>query len=271
LSRKNSCITIPVIVLSTITGTLSVGLNGLVGDSPDILHYAQIGIGAISLFTGIVTSLGNFFRYAQNSEAHRMSALAWGKLNRSISVQLAQHPNDRHESVEFLAVSRETLDRLIEQSPQITDDIIRCFEEEFESHVDLERPDILNTIEHTSVYDNSSGYMKSMVAEVALNLKQKNKQLRDEILPDLDKRMKMIVDMSMKDIEEKIKHYSETENTKELRIKLGEMTDKIRDIYITTPRSPIKSKHDISNNDTVINIAKSLSSNEIKKRTTFTL
>ena len=281
LSRKNNCITIPVIILSTITGTLSVGLNGLVGDSPDIQHYAQIGIGAVSLFTGILTTLGNFFRYAQNSEAHRVAAVSWGKLNRSISVELAQRPDDRMDSLEFLAICREILDRLIEQSPAIPEDIIEKFEVEFESQEDLARPDILNNLEHTSIYDNSKTRMKSMIAEVAMNLKHKKKLLREEILPDLDNRMKMLVDKSMKDLEERMKEYNERTNIRErgslprdLRIKLGEMTDKIRDIYVTTPTSPNKSKNDISNNDvsnndTIINVARSLSSNEIKKRAGF--
>ena len=264
LSRKNNCITIPVIILSTITGTLSVGLNGLVGNSPDIQHYAQVGIGAVSLFTGILTTLGNFFRYAQNSEAHRVAAVSWGKLNRSISVELAQRPDDRMDSLEFLAICREILDRLIEQSPAIPDDIINKFEIEFESQEDLARPDILNNLEHTSVYDNSKSRMKSMIAEVAMNLKHKKKLLREEILPDLDNRMKLLVDKSMKDLEARIKEFNDRDSSipKNLRIKLGEMTDKIRDIYVTSPGAV----NDVSSNDVVINIGRSPTSNEIKKR-----
>ena len=66
LSAYNNAITIPVIVLSTVTGTASVGLTGLVGDVPNGEKYGQITIGMVSLFTAILTTLGNFFRYAQN-------------------------------------------------------------------------------------------------------------------------------------------------------------------------------------------------------------
>ena len=53
-SKNNMGITIPVIILSTLTGTASVGLNGLVGDNPDTQKYAQVGIGIVSLIAGIL-------------------------------------------------------------------------------------------------------------------------------------------------------------------------------------------------------------------------
>lgn len=86
LSWFNNWITIPVIILSTITGTASVGLNGLVGDSQEAQKYAQISIGLVSLSTGILTTLGNYFRFAQNSESHRVAAVSWSKFNRLIAV-----------------------------------------------------------------------------------------------------------------------------------------------------------------------------------------
>ena len=132
LSNSNNCITIPVIILSTITGSASVGLNGLVGDNTEAQKYAQISIGIVSLITAIMTTLGNYFRFAQNSEAHRVSAISWSKFNRLISVELAQKPDDRMDSLDFISICRQDLDRLIEQSPQVPDDIIYNFEREFE-------------------------------------------------------------------------------------------------------------------------------------------
>lgn len=263
LSRYNNAITIPVIILSTITGTVSVGLNGLVGDSPQAQKYAQIAIGAVSLFTGIMTSLGNFFRYAQNSESHHISAVSWGKLNRYISIELAQRPDDRIDSLEFLAICRESLDRLIEQSPQIPDDIINKFEIEFESQEDLARPDILNNLEHTNIYNNPKSRMKTMIAEIAINLKHKKKLLREEILPDLDSRMKMLVDKSMRELEERMRQLTQRSSVSSLRIKAEDISERVRDIHITSP-------HDISNNDTIIDvIPRTPSSKEIKKRPGF--
>lgn len=237
LSAYNNAITIPVIVLSTVTGTASVGLTGLVGDVPNGEKYGQITIGMVSLFTAILTTLGNFFRYAQNSEAHRVSAVSWGKFNRLIAVELAQKPDDRMDSLDFISLCRQDLDRLIEQSPQIPDDVIERFEVEFKNEQDLERPDICNNLEHTTVYNNSKERMKHMVAEMALNLKHKKKVLREELLPDLEARMKTMIDKTMKEYEERINKKKTEEDKfgflKDVRKRLSEVVESVGDIHIS--------------------------------------
>lgn len=244
LSWSNNWITIPVIILSTITGTASVGLNGLVGDSQEAQKYAQISIGMVSLSTGILTTLGNYFRFAQNSEAHRVAAVSWSKFNRLIAVELAQKPEDRMDSLDFISLCRQDLDRLIEQSPQIPDNIISSFEKEFQHQDDLNKPDICNNIEHTNVFNSSKTRMKMMVSELAMNLRHKKKMLREEILPDLDKRMKSMIDQSMKEYEEKVKRNIKKEDQfgfmADVRKKLGEVVNSVADIHVgeTTPRSP---------------------------------
>lgn len=244
LSWSNNWITIPVIILSTITGTASVGLNSLVGDSLEAQKYAQISIGLVSLSTGILTTLGNYFRFAQNSESHRVAAVSWSKFNRLIAVELAQKPDDRMDSLDFISLCRQDLDRLIEQSPQIPDNIISSFEKEFEYQEDLNRPDICNNIEHTSVYNNSKSRMKLMVTEMAMNLRHKKKLLREEILPDLDRRMKAMVNQSMKDLEEKVRDKLKKEDQfsfmTDVRKRLGEVVNSVSDIHVSdaTPRSP---------------------------------
>ena len=75
---------------------------------------------------------------------------------------------------------------------------------EFDNQEDLSKPDICNNIEHTAVYNNSKTRMKMLVAELALNLRHKKRMLRDEVLPDLDKLMKEMVDKTFKEYEKKI-------------------------------------------------------------------
>lgn len=240
LSQYNNAITIPVIVLSTITGTTSVGLSGLVGDIPNGQKFGQIAIGIVSLFTAILTTLGNFFRYAQNSEAHRVSAVQWGKFNRLIAVELAQKPDDRMDSLDFISICRQDLDRLIEQSPQIPDDVIEHFENEFQHEQDLERPDICNILEHTTVYNNSKERMKQVVSEMALNLKHRKRLLREEILPDLESRMKAIIEKTLKEYEEKSKKQKQDDDKfsfmHDVRKRLNEIVDTVGDIHVTENR-----------------------------------
>ena len=228
-SGYNNMISIPVIILSTLTGTASVGLTSLVGDAPANQKYGQIAIGVVSIFTGMLTTLGNFFRFAQNSEAHRGSAVSWSKFNRLISVELAQKPDDRMDSLDFLNICRQDLDRLVEQSPQIPDDIIEMFLQEFEHQEDLSKPDICNNIEHTSVYDNSKSRMKMFITELTMNMRHKKRLMRDEVLPDLDKRMKELIHQTLKEYSNNIPDKKEA-FLKEVSEKLDERINVIVDM-----------------------------------------
>ena len=84
-AHKNMMITVPVIILSTLSGSANFILSSA-GNNAINQTYGQIIIGCVSIFTGVLTTLGNFFRYAQNSEANRGAAISWGKLHRNISV-----------------------------------------------------------------------------------------------------------------------------------------------------------------------------------------
>jgi hypothetical protein len=199
-SKSNMFITVPVIILSTLTGTASVGLNGLVGDDPEVQKYAQVGIGAVSLLAGILTTLGNFFRYAQLSESNRVAGISWGKFQRQIAVELSLHPNDRLDSMDFIKICRAELDRLIEQSPAIPDEIIQAFLLEFKDLPSLKRPDICKGIEHTEAFKDSATRTKQLAAEAALMLKHKKKVLRDELIPDIDNRLTKIMEAKIDEL-----------------------------------------------------------------------
>ena len=206
-TRQNMSMTIPVIILSTLTGTASVGISSIAGGDEQIQKYMNFGIGGLSLISGILTTLNNFLRYAQFSESNRVAAVAWGKFQRLIAVELALNPLERMDSLDFLKICRADLDRLIEQSPPIPDRVISLFEHEFKDNKKLRRPDICHGLDHTTVFDTSQSRLKNMTADAAMMLLQKKKALRKEIVPDLDRMIASAVSASTerikKEIEEK--------------------------------------------------------------------
>jgi len=194
-------ITIPVIILSTLTGTANFAIDGFVpGDDPEMKKYIQAAIGGVSIFAGILTTLGNFLRFAQGSESHRVAGIAWGKFQRQIAVELAISPNDRIDCMDFLKICRAELDRLIEQSPPIPDDVIREFKKEFEDKKDVKKPEICDGMEHTSVFKDTSAQLRHLTSEAALHLMHKKKMLREEIVPDLDRLIVRVVNEKMGDL-----------------------------------------------------------------------
>lgn len=201
-SKLNMGITIPVIILSTLTGTANFALDGFIpANNQDMKKYAQAGIGAVSIFAGILTTLGNFLRYAQNSESNRVAGISWGKFQRQIAVELAIHPNERLDAMDFLKICRAEMDRLIEQSPAIPDDIISQFEREFKGKHEIKKPEIVGGLEHTRVFEDKASRLKMITGEVALTLMHKKKILRDEIVPDLEKLIKKEVDRKLSVVE----------------------------------------------------------------------
>jgi hypothetical protein len=185
-SRLNMSISIPVIILSTITGAANMAVGSFVPPTDtETTRYVGAGLGGLSIMAGIITTLGNFFQYAQKSESNRVASIAWGKFQRLLSVELAISPHDRLEAMEFLKFCRQDLDRLIEQSPAISDDVIRAFEHEFKSIPNLKVPDICHGIEHTRVFDMTKLRLGKVTAEAALHLRYKKNMLAKSVLPDI--------------------------------------------------------------------------------------
>jgi len=195
-SRKqasyNQCMMIPVIVLSTLTGTANFGLDTLFTD-PAHKKIASLSIGGFGILTGIISTLANFLRYAQGSEAHSVASISWAKFSRHATIELALNPNDRIEAFAFLKMFRIELDRLIEQSPPIPEDIVKQFKQEFRNNTDLRRPEITGVIEHTPAFDNKAERLKNLAAEVSLAIMHKKKVLRDIVMDDLDARVRKVM------------------------------------------------------------------------------
>jgi hypothetical protein len=186
---SNFYMTLPVIVLSTVTGTASFGINGLLPDDGAYAKYAGAAIGVVSLLTALIQTVSNTLRYAQQSEAHRVAAISWGKFQRFVSIELSLHPDERMDAMNFLKMARVELDRLIEQSPSIPPTIVRAFEFEFRKNTNIKRPEIAGGVEHTRVFDDRDARMIRLASEAALMLSHKKKFLQEMVLGDLDKRI----------------------------------------------------------------------------------
>ena len=149
---RNYLFTIPVIILSTLTGTANFAIDSFVPDGQKQMAMAVVG--SVNIFAGILTTLQNFLRYAELMESHRSSTVSWSKFGRDISIELALDPNRRKPSLDFLKVCRAEYDRLIEQSPTIDESIISRFKKVFKS-VDIRKPEVCNGLHRCKVYEIS--------------------------------------------------------------------------------------------------------------------
>jgi hypothetical protein len=119
----NAWFNIPVIIISTITGTGNFATGSLGGSA----QYATFAIGAFNIFAGILATIATYTGVAQKLEAHRFASVSWDKFSRKLQLELAKSRKDRNRAKDFIKQSAEDYDRLIEISPIIPNDIIRWF------------------------------------------------------------------------------------------------------------------------------------------------
>ncbi len=147
---KNYSFTIPVIILSTLTGTANFAMDSFVPETHK--QIAMACVGGVNIFAGILSTLQNFLRYAELMESHRLCEVQWSKFGRNIAVELALDPKRRKPANDFLKVCRAEYDRLIEQSPPIDDPIIKQFKTNFKD-VDIRKPDICNGLHKCKIFE----------------------------------------------------------------------------------------------------------------------
>lgn len=124
----NTWFTIPVIIMSTLTGTANFAQDKI---DEKYRPYAQMGIGAVNIFAGILTTIQQFLKIAELNEAHRVSSISWDKFYRNIKIELAKSREERMGVVHMLKLSKEEFDRLMETSPTINENIIYLFNQKF--------------------------------------------------------------------------------------------------------------------------------------------
>jgi len=129
-SVLNAWFTIPVIIMSTLTGTANFAQDKFPENSRS---YAQMAIGGINIFAGILTTIAQFLKIGELNEAHRISAISWDKFYRNIKVELSKSREERMHVNQMLKMCKEEFDRLMETSPVINENVIKQFKLTFTS------------------------------------------------------------------------------------------------------------------------------------------
>lgn len=145
-SRKNMWFTIPVIILSTITGTANFAQERI---SEEYRSTAVMAIGGLNIFAGVLTTIQQFLKISEINEAHRVASVAWDKFHRNIRVELTKHPDQRTPVSQMLKVCKEEFDRLMETCPPVSDKVAKEFVDTFKGNPEYSQvvvPDICGVL-----------------------------------------------------------------------------------------------------------------------------
>tara|TARA_B100000902_G_scaffold221248_1_gene210117 strand:- start:36 stop:1061 length:1026 start_codon:yes stop_codon:yes gene_type:complete len=195
--KSNMRYSIPVIVISTITGTA----NFAQGSFPAGAQvWAPLIIGTLNLAAGLITTIAQFLRVSELLEGHRAASIAYAKLGRSIAVELSLPANERSmKGIEYIKQCRTDIDRLIEQSPSIPPEILADFNKSILSVnknnpvgeiPEFSVPPILK-LEAINVFRAEKHLEDLKLKEI--EIKEKERQYRNSIIEEENHRIQKII------------------------------------------------------------------------------
>ena len=190
-SLKNAWFTIPVIILSTLTGTANFAQERI---PENLQHYFQLLIGSLNILAGILTTVQQFLKVGELNEAHRVSSISWDKFYRNIKLELAKSRTERMPAYQMLKISKEEFDRLMETSPSINEKVVKKFNITFSGgHIkrdkltekqktfkQIYKPEICNIMESTQnfVYKESEEDIEKKKTKNLVNFVKENNEFK---------------------------------------------------------------------------------------------
>jgi hypothetical protein len=112
---------LPIIILSVMCGS-----GNFVSTSfPDNQDMIILGVGVLSIITSIISSIAQYLKLAEKSEAFRIAYVSWEKFYNNIRFQLSKRKDDREELKNYMSAVTNEYQRLQEISPLLPDKITK--------------------------------------------------------------------------------------------------------------------------------------------------
>lgn len=151
-SHRKTLIEIPVIIISSITGFLSVGSTSMFAGQEQA---SSVSLGILSLMVSVFQTVGTYFGWAKRAEGHRISSIQYARLHRHLKVEMGLPRDQRQSATELLKFVKDAVDRLQEISPILPQKVIKEYKKNFGSITDIQHPTETNGLEKIVVYQEN--------------------------------------------------------------------------------------------------------------------
>tara|TARA_B110000285_G_scaffold205087_2_gene242578 strand:- start:1033 stop:1935 length:903 start_codon:yes stop_codon:yes gene_type:complete len=168
-STVNTYFTIPVIIMSTLTGTANFAQDRV---PEDYRGYFSMGVGFVNILAGIITTIQQFLKITELNEGHRVSSIHWDKFYRKIRVELSKPYDERQNVTDFLKNCTEEFDRLMETSPIIQNRIILSFQNTFSNTNDERKKTMFAKLKKPEICDSLESVEMSLFKDNSISKKQ---------------------------------------------------------------------------------------------------
>jgi len=182
-SKRYLYLTIPVIIISTITGTANFAQDRVPSDYQSA--YTMI-VGAFNILAGIVSTIAQFMQVAELRESHAHTGRDWNKFARNIKLELIKARHERGPRRSMIELSKREYDRILENAPTISRKVITMFNEKFANVADLVRPEICDTINPILVYREKVLQRVTSAENNSFNAKRKFYELNGRYPTDVE-------------------------------------------------------------------------------------
>jgi len=154
--------------MSTVTGTANFAQSTF----PEVIRpYVPQMIGAINLVSAIMTTIYQFLKISEFMESHRITSINYGKFSRNITVELNLPIKNRSiGGNDLVKISRNDIDRLIEQSPSIPGKVIQMYKSLF-SESGIAQPEILH-INKVDIFHDHENKLTTAIADAGLKFRK---------------------------------------------------------------------------------------------------
>lgn len=160
--------TIPLIIISTVTGTANFAQEQI---AQDYRSTFLMVVGSLNIIVGIISTIMQFIKVNELKEGFYMSIKNWDKYHRNIQLELMKNPDNRTSKSTMLEFAKKEFDRLIDLSPEIPSDVIKKFQIKFKEN-ELFKPDICDNLSPTIIYQKKPD---QLVIEIDKTLEIKEK------------------------------------------------------------------------------------------------
>lgn len=135
--QLNVWLTLPVIIMSTLTGATNFALGSL--EEP-WKSRVPVMVGTLNILSGMITTVSQYLSPNERSEGHRAAAIAYGKMVRTVASEMALPPSERaSDGRALMSKCRMEMDRLEEHSPEIPDTVLSQFFIKYSENIKAER------------------------------------------------------------------------------------------------------------------------------------
>jgi hypothetical protein len=148
-SFRRNFIDLPVIVISSMTGFLSVGSSTMFEGQE---KWSSIALGIASLFVGVLNTTGSYFGWSKRAEGHRIASIQYAKLYRFLQIEMSLPREERMNPHDLLKSTRDQYDRMQEVSPLLPPECIKEFQQKFKNEHEISKPEEANGLEKISVW-----------------------------------------------------------------------------------------------------------------------